>query len=237
MATRASITAPERIPLGIGFYTVADAARLLRTPSLNIRRWLGGYRFRLNGKTINMLPLWTPELPALDEHLELGFRDLVELRFVIAFTKAGMGLKAIRHCLDYAREIVNDERPFSTRKFRTDGRTIFFDRMQGSHDAEILDVKKRQYVFKRAIARTFKDLDIEQDVVTRWRPFEGKSSIVVDPSRAFGQAIMSEFGIPTAVLADAVDAEGSLERVSALYDVPAIAVRDAVKFEEYLNAA
>jgi uncharacterized protein (DUF433 family) len=98
-------------------------------------------------------------------------------------------------------------------------------------------VKKRQYVFKRAIEQTFKDLDIERDVVARWRPFQGKQSVVIDPGRAFGQPIMMEFGIPTSALADALEAEGSLERVAALYEVPAIAVRDAVKFEDYLKAA
>src|SRR6185312_236861 len=107
MATRASLTAPERIPIGTGFYTVPEAARLLRTPPLNIRRWLGGYRFRLNCRPKNIPPLWVPELPILDGHLELGFRDLIELRFVAAFAKAGMGLKAIRHCLEHAREIVD----------------------------------------------------------------------------------------------------------------------------------
>jgi hypothetical protein len=50
------------------------------------------------GKEVKIPPLWTPELPAFEDHVELGFRDLIELRFVKAFVRAGLGLKAIRNC-------------------------------------------------------------------------------------------------------------------------------------------
>lgn len=34
-------------------------------------------------------PLWSSQWPIVDNHLEIGFRDLIELRFVKAFTEAG----------------------------------------------------------------------------------------------------------------------------------------------------
>ena len=167
----------------------------------------------------------------------MGFRDLIELRFIKAFIDHGLGLKTIRHCLDYARECVKDDRPFSTRRFQTDGRTIFLESLRDSGDDELLDLKNRQYVIKDVIERTFKDLDISEDIVIRWRPFEGKDSIVIDPQRAFGQPIASGSGIPTVTLADAVNAERSIQRVSYLYDVPVPVIRDAVNFEKSLKAA
>jgi hypothetical protein len=73
----------EHIPLGIGYYTVFEAARLLKERPRNIRRWLGGYTYRTDrGEEVKIPPLWTPELPAFEEHVELGFRDLIELRFI-----------------------------------------------------------------------------------------------------------------------------------------------------------
>lgn len=229
----------ESIPLGIGYYTVPEAARLLKTPARNINRWLGGYSFtnELDGAPTNMPPLWLPQLPGEDGHIELGFRDLIELRFVVAFQTAGLGLKTIRNCLEFARECVADERPFSTRRFQTDGRTIFLESLKHSGEAEVLDLKKRQYVIKQAIEKSFKDLDIEDDAVVRWRPFNGKETIVIDPTRAFGQPIASEFGIPTVVLAEALDSEQTEERVARLYEVSVAVVRDAIKFEQYLLAA
>jgi uncharacterized protein (DUF433 family)/DNA-binding transcriptional MerR regulator len=223
-------------PLGLGFYTVPEAARLLRIAPRSINRWLGGYRFETSEKTIQMPPLWTPELPSDEHHLELSFRDLIELRFVKAFLDAGLGLKTIRVCLEYAKDCVSDARPFSTRKFRTDGRTIFLESAEKSGEAELLDLKKHQYVIKEVIIRTFKDLDIEDDAVARWRPYRGKQSIVIDPKRAFGQPIATSSGVPTIVLAEALVAEGSVERVVHLYGGSKSAVQDAIKFEKSLAA-
>src|SRR5947209_6675362 len=98
-------------PLGIGYYTVPEAARLLKTPAVNIRRWLGGYKYSKGHDEFVMPPLWTPQLPRHDDHLELGFRDLIELRFVYAFTKANLSLMTIRRCLEFARDCVQDDRP------------------------------------------------------------------------------------------------------------------------------
>ncbi|MGO4449435.1 hypothetical protein AB4Y96_10940 [Phyllobacterium sp. TAF24] len=223
-------------PVGIGFYTASDAARLLNMPVRNIRRWLGGYNYSHNGETFHMEPLWKPQLPQFEDHIELGFRDLIELRFVKAFTDAGLGLKTIRHCLDYAKECVRDEHPFSTRRFQTDGKTIFLDSANKADDGSLLDLKQKQYTIKVVIERTFKDLDIGDDTVRRWRPFKGKQSIIVDPELVFGQPTTAIYNVPTIALAQAVQAEGSEKAVADIYEVPLAVVRDAVAFEGSLAA-
>jgi uncharacterized protein (DUF433 family)/DNA-binding transcriptional MerR regulator len=222
--------------IGTGFYTVPEAARLLKIRPLNIRRWLGGYSYAKGDKTVAMPPLWSPQLPAHAHHIELGFRDLIELRVIKGFIDAGLSLITIRHCLEFARECVEDDRPFSTRQFHTDGRRIYLEGARRSGEGEVLDLQKRQYVIKKMIDRTFRDLDISDDIVTGWRPFDGKRSIVIDPQRAFGQPIASRYGVPTVVLADAAKAEGSVEEAARLYDVSPSAVRDAVRFEHSLAA-
>lgn len=245
-------SAPDSPPFGIGLYTVADAATLLRIPQRNIRRWLAGYPFRArDGSRRIMPPLWQPQLPTHERRLELGFRDLIELRFVSAFIDKGLGILTIRRCLEHARVFVGDNRPFSTRRFQTDGRTIFLSFVEQAisnpsevladvpeiERARLIDLKTRQYVFRDVIQQTFKDLDLDADAVSRWRPFHGKGTIVIDPKRAFGQPIAAETGVPTSALADAVAAEGSDKRVAALFNVPRNVVADAVAFERELAAA
>jgi uncharacterized protein (DUF433 family) len=227
----------DTVPIGIGFYTVPEAARLLKIPALNIRRWLGGYTYPKGDETVAMPPLWRPQLPAYEQHMELGFRDLIELRVIKGFLDTGLSLITVRNCLEYARECANDERPFSTRRFRTDGRTIFLESLRRTGEEELLDLKNRQYVIKKVIDRTFKDLDLSDDIVTRWRPYRGKQSIIIDPQRAFGQPIAARYGVPTVTLADAAKAELSIGRVSYLYDVPVPVVTDAVNYEKFLQAA
>ncbi|RXF69623.1 hypothetical protein EK403_18575 [Hansschlegelia zhihuaiae] len=195
---------------------------------------MGGYTYRERGEEFAVPPLWTPQLQLIDDQLEIGFRDLVELRFVKKFLDAGLGLKTVRYCLRVAVACVNDPRPFSTRRFRTDGKTIFLQTISTAEGEQLLDLKRRQFVFTKVIEQTFKDLDIDDDVVSRWRPLSGKRSIVIDPARAFGAPIAADYGVPTVALAEATEAEGSVEAAAAAYEVPAAVVRDAVRFEQQL---
>ena len=223
--------------VGQGLYTAPEAARLLKASPATVRRWLEGHSYIRAGKRHVADPLWRPQLGKVDDQLSLTFRDLIELRFVKAFVDQGLSLQAVRACLSLAKECVQADQPFSTGRFRTDGKTIFLEGIAGSNDPELIDLRKKQYAFKSVIERTFKDLDIEADEVLSWRPFNGKASIVVDPERSFGQPVATTSGVPTAALADAVQAEGSMARVAALYQVDKAVVADAVKFQEGLDAA
>lgn len=232
-----SIENTHDLLLGKGLYTLNEAATLIGGQPRSIRRWMQGYDYKRDGETHHSSPLWLPDIPKVDEQVELSFRDLIELRFVHAFTQAGIGLKAIRNCLDYARECIQSDRPFSSGKFRTDGKTIFLESLESSHDPRVLDLRKKQYVFKSIVERTFRDLDLEDDLVVRWRPFQGKATIVIDPHRSFGQPIAAASGVPTIALAEAVEAEGSPARVALLYEVDPLVVKDAVRYEKELQAA
>ena len=223
--------------LGKGLYTLPEAAILLGARRRNVNRWMKGYNYSRAGVSCRSDALWVTDIPRIEDQVELSFRDLIELRFVLAFTKAGLGLKAIRNCLHYARECIQSDRPFSTGQFRTDGQTIFLESLRTSGDTRLLDLKKRQYAFKAVVEQTFRDLDLEGDAVVRWHPFRGKQTIVIDPTRSFGQPITAVSGVPTVALADAVAAEGSVDRVAQLFEVTPDEVRDAVRYETELQAA
>ena len=191
--------------IGIGSYTATEAARLLRLdgarerlPDLSaatIYRWLAGYSYSYKGERRFSEPLWDPQIPTVDnqDHLEIGFRDLVELRFVRSFLALGLGLPTIRTCLDRAREIVGDTRPFSTDRFRTDGKTIFLRITEDLDEPQLIDLKHRQYAFNTLVSPSFRDLDFEE-VVIRWWPLN-KRMVVLDPARSFGQPIVAETGV------------------------------------------
>ena len=190
-----SIRGADILPIGIGYYTAPEAARLLKTTPRNISRWLDRYSYRRNdGAVVRAAPLWLPQLPRLGGHLELGFRDLIELQFVLAFREHDIALNVIRRCLENARKIIGDERPFSTHRFRTDGKSIFLESLRQAEGTEnlggspsVIDLKTGQMVFKQVVEPTFRDLDLADGSVVQWRPFRGKPSIVIDPGRSFGK--------------------------------------------------
>lgn len=97
--------------LGVGLYTAAEASRLLDLPAARVRRRLGGYRSA--GHTYE--PLWTPQLPRLDDRLGLGFLDLMQLRVVARIVaETEISLQALRKPLLLARELIHHDHPFAT---------------------------------------------------------------------------------------------------------------------------
>lgn len=224
--------------LGRGVYGASEALRLInfrrRADAISRRtlaRWLRGYTH--DGECSP--PLWQSDYASnATEEIEVSFRDLIELRFVKAFRDMGLGLPTIRQCFELAVQAVRDERPFSTRRFRTDGKTIFLEKIApGVHEGELLDLKRGQAVFHRFVEPSLHGLEFDADIVSRWYPVK---TIVLDPARAFGRPISAGSGVPTEILSEAVEIEGSPERVAKLYALPVAAVRDAVAFQQQLAA-
>lgn len=224
--------------VGVGLYTVSESARLAAVSASRIRRWLRGYVHRHDETERYSPPVWVSSVPVLDGALGLSFADLVEVRFVDAFLAAGVSWKTIRSAAARARDLLGVSHPFSTRKFSTDGRTIFAEVLRDTGELTLLDIVKSQYAFHRVISPSlYAGLEFDnEDVVQRWWPLGRARRVVLDPKRAFGQPIIGTAGIPTAVLADAVRAEGSLSAAAAWYKVEVAAVRDAVAFEDRLAA-
>lgn len=221
--------------LGIGAYAVPEAARLIGASSASVRRWVLGYQ-RKTADTVTAYPPVWPLQHEVDEAPVLGFRDLIESRFVNALRKAGISMQTVRVCLDEAAHITNDDHPFSSSKFHTDGKRIFLEITRDSEEPELIDLKSRQQVFHRVVAPSFRDLEFDDEAAIRWWPLKNSKRVVIDPQRAFGQPILAETGVSTARVAEAFEAEGrSMQRVAKLYEVPPEAVRDALAFEERLR--
>lgn len=212
---------------GIGAYSLTEAGRLLRVSPTTIRRWLFGYSYDRDGSRAKQKPLWRPQYRADQDEPLLGFRDLLEARIVRGFRQQHIGLPTIRACLDFARDLVEDDHPFSTRRFKSDGRRLFLE----SGDGRLIDLKVRQHVFKRIVEPSFVDLDFDAEAASRWWLLPRKRTIVLDPVRSFGQPIVAESGVPTDRLAQAVEAEASINRVAQLYELKPALVRDALTFE------
>src|SRR5262249_24901489 len=202
-----------------------------------IGRWLCGYDYTHDGEKRHSDPLWEPDYTNEDNTLELSFRDVVELRFVKTFKDHGLSLATIRTCFKRAVELVHDDRPFSTQKFRTDGKTIFLEITDNVREGELIDLKHRQSAFHSVILPSLHDLEFDAHIVARWFPLGSvRRTIVVDPARAFGRPIIVEGGVPVEVVVDAVEVEGGEQRGAKLFDIPLAAVRDAILFHQRLAA-
>lgn len=225
--------------IGVGVYTIPEAARLSRVSSGRIRRWLRGYTFPTKTGRHASLPVVTSSLPPLDGELVLSFLDLQEIRFVDAFLRAGVKWKTLRRAHQKANEALG-RYPFSRGRFLTDGRDIFEDLAPslGRSDGAFLDLVTDQASFKSVVQPYIVDLKFADDgQAIEWWPLGKKKMVVLDPQRSFGQPIVAREGVPTNILARAYRAEQSFPRVARWFKVNERAVRHAVEYEETLVPA
>lgn len=233
--TRGPIIGSELI--GVGLYTVSEAARLTRVSAGRIRRWAKGYSFvKPGGERRTSPPVWNPQFSESDE-IVLTFRDLIEIRAVDAFLDAGVSWPVLRRSAEAAGQIFGGSHPLSSRRFKTDGERIFADLLRKDGTASLIELADRQYVFRRIVSEFLFGVTFKNDAPAQWWPLGEKRAVVIDPSRSFGQPIAADGSVQTTVLAGAFAAEQSFDRVARWFGVKVRAVRDAVEYEKSLAKA
>ncbi|MDH2349557.1 hypothetical protein QCM80_02515 [Bradyrhizobium sp. SSUT112] len=220
---------PDLSLLGLGLYSPSEAAALTHVPPQRIRRWLTGHRSGDKGYPA----LWRSQLEKFEiEQLCLSFLDLVQLRVVDAFINEGLSAQKVRRAIELGSEIVSDY-PFANARFRTDGKTLILQVLDDNGDDDkLIDLfKSGQYLMQKVIEPSLKNLEFEDDVATRWWPLGRAKGVVIDPKRQFGQPIDDATGVPTSVLAQAAQTEGSPAIAAKRFMVPVASVHRAVAFE------
>ena len=220
-----------------GIYLVRDAVHLTGVSAGRIRRWLRGYRYHSRKKAYASPPLWHGQWEPMNRSLALGFLDLIEIRFVDAFLKAGVSWATLRQARERAEEMFKVSHPFCTNRFVTDGRAIFVELHRETGEPGLLEIVQRQQVFRQIINPFLKELEfVEGSGLVRWWPLGEKRLVVLDPTRNFGRPIIARRGVPTEALASAFEATGSIAEVSRWYETPEEEIREAVEFEKQLAA-
>lgn len=218
-----------------GIYTIPDAARLTRVSAARIRRWLKGYEFKTKKNKHRSLPVWTGQLTPMSDRLAVGFKDLMEIRYVAAFIDAGVGWRTMRKAHEAAKEKLKTDHPFCTHRFATDGRSILHQEAEESGDARLINITTDQREFERIVTPFLKELEFEQGIA-RWWPLGRSRLVVVDPARNLGQPSALRSGVPTRVLARSVKTNGSIESVAGWFEVSVAEIKDALEFEQQLAA-
>jgi len=219
-----------------GFYTVVEAARLLGLESTQrVTRWLSG-----------------PEPVILRQYEkdgtlhEVGFLDLLEIRFIEHFRRCGISLQALRRCAQNARAALGMDHPFATSnvKFQTDRRRIFMETAQEIGDPKLLDLVRNQFAIYSVIEAVLaRDLTFDASgLASEWRPDTTHyPSVTINPLHAFGRPTVAESRVTTAAIFNLFRAEqGDPAEVTAAvarwFNITEDETTQAVAFESELAA-
>ena len=229
------VAAKEHDRLLGGFYTVKEAARLLRIDNRQrIYRWLrpvGNGESRRPGAVIRR------DYQPLHGLQELSFWDLIEVRFVDYFRRQGLSLQYLRKVAEKARQEFKTRHPFalSNAKYLTDRRKIF-EQVAEQEGARILEILSGQYEMYATIERVLAKgiaFNPQTYLAEEWRPLENECPhVVVNPKYDYGRPVISNLHVPTAAIFRQWKAEkGDRERVACWWGIDAVEVEEAVEFE------
>lgn len=210
--------------LGVGLYSIPEAARLAKIHVQQVRRWIR--------PTEGLIPgVFLPEDQAIT------FLELMELHFIKMFRDQGVSLQTIRRAASTAAKKFKTPLPFTVHHFDTDGHTIFATLIDKEKEtSHVEDLKHGQYVFDEIIRPFFKKLEYGQNELLRFWPLTPTGHIVLDPERRFGKPIDAKTGVPTEALFHAVEAGEDVRTVADWFNVSVAAVTAAVEFEKSLAA-
>jgi uncharacterized protein (DUF433 family) len=225
--------------IGVGVYTVAQAARLVRLPVATVDLVVGP-------EPDNKTPLRA--YPVAVAELDLGFGDkivtfrgLMELWVAARLREAGITWPMIRFAACQAARILNTRYPLSEGRFRTEGNRVFLSLGKAKHRPKtVINLLSRQQEFEDVIERSLgPDIAVRDrnGLIQRLFPLGLKCNVVLDPGQRFGEPTDPDSGVPTASLAEAYHAEnGNVAAAAQWFDTSKKAVRDAIRFEEWLNS-
>lgn len=157
----------------------------------------------------------------IEHQIALSFINLIEVKFINAFSKYGVAVRSIRHMAEEAKRILNHRHPFATKMiFRTDGRKIFIETAEKTGDKKLYDLRGKNWGIYDVLMDALKKDVIygPAGVATGWYPRKAFApNVVLHPKVAFGQPVLEESGVPVEALYEAYRAEGEdIDKRSAL---------------------
>lgn len=218
----------------IGIYTIPEAAELVSAPPRALRVWV-------EGRKDKQAPVIDNQVGRIGRTVAVSFTNLMELRFVSEFSKAGVRLNGIRAIMDEVRDILKHPHPFATKTvFKTDGKKIVAEIARKNGVQVIYDLKSKNYEMHVVVLKSLKENVIwtpAGDAIAWYPRPEFAPNVIIHSRHSFGRPILRASKIPTETLAEAMAAEGSAKTVSQLFCVPEKQVREAVSFQRHLQHA
>jgi uncharacterized protein (DUF433 family) len=218
-------------PLLGGFYTVAEAARLLRIDNKQrIYRWLS----EEDDAVIKR------DYRRLGRSQELSFWDLFEIRFVETFLAQNLSLRFLRKVAAKARAEFKTQHPFALAgsRYLTDRKRIFRQTAEeaGETTHDVLSGQYEMYdTIERVLAKGV-EFNPKTLLAEEWPPYSECPHVIINPRYAYGHPVIGEKRIPTAALYRLWKAEGNADKVAKWYGVTAEEVDEAIEFEVRLAA-
>src|SRR5665213_373196 len=220
--------------LGLGIYTISEAAKYARVSAIKLARWIMG--------TTDRAAAIIPEIdPEKNQDKLVTFLDFVQAMAIRQIRKTHkVPLEKIRETIDIAKKDFKIDYPFARRHItKLLGNEISLD-ITGYGLIETTGEHRRQFEIRPVVEPYLTDLSFDtKGLANIYVPYNHKGyNIVFDPRFRFGEPLVKpapksgskRCRYSVVALCNAYIAEGSLEAAALAYGVSPEAVEAATKY-------
>jgi uncharacterized protein (DUF433 family) len=216
---------------GLGVYSLPEVSELTGLKTSRVREWFRGRQ----GATPRS-PLFRGDFDPIEKDFAVSFLDLIDVYVAGQLRDHGVSLRTVRRVYERMGQNMATPHPFARQEVRTDGKEVFLRGIEPDGQEELIEVLTRQKVFPQIIAPFLKQIDYDRMTILACR-WHIDNLIVVDPAYCFGKPIVEGTRMPTAILADAYNAnDEDAEAIADWFNVSPADVQAAVRFEARMAA-
>lgn len=219
----------NKLEIGIGAYTPAEIAKILRLPVDKVRRWIKDYWDGKLGEAYALKYSWKT-----DGSRAVGFRTLIEFYVMMQLAEAGVRPNRVLQAHQELSNWYDNAFPFALKEvlenIKTDAKHIYFHK---DGDTIALDGTRQLNMDFIQVFFTRLDFD-EQHLASRFWPLGRDKSIVIDPERKLGHPVINDSNIYPETLQQHRLSGDPVPYIAYIYDLTEQQVQDAL---EYCEAA
>ena len=215
----------NKLQLGTGIYTYPDIAHVLGMPYRKVQQWIRTCSEAALGKEYQRHYTREDDLTKA-----VSFHTMIELFIFHQLNEAGVTPKRILEAHKELAALYNTPFPFATKEIleglQSDGKQVLLKLKDGS----ILSMNGTKQFNLAFVLEFMKKLDFRDDLVSRFWPMGKDRTIVCDPKRQFGHAVVGQTNILPHVLAGMHKGGDTIKLIAATYSLTPKAVKDAIAF-------
>ncbi|MFT4031858.1 MAG: DUF433 domain-containing protein [Siphonobacter sp.] len=166
-----------------GLYTVPDVAQILRLPLTRVRRWLDEFWNGRFSATTKISYSW-----GKGRERVVSFQTLIEFYVFFKLRELGISTSKILQAYEVSSRLLKTPFPFASSFLLTDSKRLF---VEISEEILITADASLQYEIREVMDGFCKKIEFDTDkLASKFWPLGKEHSVVIDPRKQFGQAII-----------------------------------------------
>ncbi len=211
--------------LGLGIYTASEIAQILRVPYRKVYIWMNKYWDGKLGKEYDAQYSWQ-----MQGTRAVSFHTFIEFYIMMRFSEAGVPPKNVLKAHSELSQMYGTAFPFALKEvlsgIHCDGKLIYLKTKNG-----IIELNGTKQFNLEIIQLFFINLEFDKDnLASRFWPMGKDKSILVDPNRRFGHALIDGKNIEPEVIQNHFKAGDPVNYIAYVYQLSEEEVNHALEF-------